>query len=241
MSSKAISRGLPVSPSWPPGAGPAGCTRGSSESRPFPRARRLVSGVGDVHRKYPFRRGSFMGRNREPGSGLTARSSVWPEADIAALWPGNGRSRCSLGGLGALDVIAHQEFPRQLEVGLRTTGTRVVELPQALRDDSKGASARRTLRGITVVKRRSLKYSRRVSVTCWARFVRSSYIVRSTPSMITSGLNAARTRSSVEISSEIPSRAKYSACMVTISVLAAARTFSVSRSSAGGQSSRIRS
>ena len=59
--------------------------------------------------------------------------------------------------------------------------------------------------------------------------------------MVSVGLKAARTRSRVEISSEMPSRAKYSACMGTMRVSAADRTLRVSRSRAGGQSRTIRS
>ena len=47
-------------------------------------------------------------------------------------------------------------------------------------------------------------------MTCWVRFVRSSTMVRSTPSTSSAGFRAFCTRRIVAISSEIPSRAKYS-------------------------------
>ena len=53
-----------------------------------------------------------------------------------------------------------------------------------------GASPRRTLRGITVAKTFSLKNARTSRATCCPRFVRSSCIVSSTPSMSSAGLSA---------------------------------------------------
>ena len=52
-----------------------------------------------------------------------------------------------------------------------------------------GASPSRTLRGMTVRNTFSLKNSRTSVATCWPRFVRSSNIVSSTPSISSSGLS----------------------------------------------------
>ena len=99
-----------------------------------------------------------------------------------------------------------------------------------------GASASRTLRGIEVRRSRSPKNFLSSPATCWARLVRSSYMVSTTPSTVRSGLKLWRTRSMVSISSLTPSRAKYSGCMGIRMESAATRALSVSRSSAGGQS-----
>ena len=53
-----------------------------------------------------------------------------------------------------------------------------------------GASPSRTLRGMTVRNTFSLKNWRTSPATCWPRFVRSSNIVSSTPSMSSDGLSA---------------------------------------------------
>ena len=51
-----------------------------------------------------------------------------------------------------------------------------------------GASPSRTLRGMTVVNTLSLKNARMSRATCCPRFVRSSYIVSSTPAMSSDGI-----------------------------------------------------
>src|SRR5262249_45901119 len=58
-----------------------------------------------------------------------------------------------------------------------------------------GASARRTLLGITVSNTFFPRCLRMSSVTCRDRLVRSSYIVKTIPSKRTAGLNALRIRS----------------------------------------------
>ena len=51
-----------------------------------------------------------------------------------------------------------------------------------------GASARRMLRGMVVLRSLSPKKPRRLSVTCWERLVRSSYMVSRTPSRASVGV-----------------------------------------------------
>src|SRR5882672_8050663 len=102
-----------------------------------------------------------------------------------------------------------------------------------------GASPRRTLRGMTVRKTFSLKNCRTSLATCCPRLVRSSNIVRSTPSMSSAGLSAARTRRIVPTRSARPSSAKYSQCSGINTASAATSAFSVSRPSDGGQSTKM--
>ena len=94
-------------------------------------------------------------------------------------------------------------------------------------------------RGIVVVHSFSPKYFLSSSATCCARFVRSSNIVITTPSTVSAGFRSTRIRSIVSSSSDTPSSAKYSACIGINTPSAATSAFSVSRSSAGGQSSTI--
>ncbi len=91
------------------------------------------------------------------------------------------------------------------------------------------------------VESRSRKYSRNVSVTCWARLVRSSYIVNRTPSIVTPGLKAARTRSRVGDELGNTLKSEVLGLHWNQQELAATKALSVSRSSAGGQSRTIRS
>src|SRR6266446_4095834 len=51
---------------------------------------------------------------------------VGPEADVLPLGRGFGRPRLSLLLLRALDLVAGQKFERQLPVGLRPAGARIV-------------------------------------------------------------------------------------------------------------------
>ena len=72
--------------------------------------------------------------------------------------------------------------------------------------------------------------------TWFARFMRPSNIVNSTPSIVRCGLYAAFTFSIVAVSADRPSSAKYSACIGTTTPSAATSALSVSRPSDGGQS-----
>ena len=99
-----------------------------------------------------------------------------------------------------------------------------------------GASPSRTERGTEVRKTLSLKCARISPVTCCVRFVRSSTIVSSTPSISSRGLSARCTRRIVFTSSEMPSSAKYSHWSGMSTVSAAASAFTVSRPRLGGQS-----
>ena len=77
------------------------------------------------------------------------------------------------------------------------------------------------------------------STTCRARLVRSSNMVKTIPSIASSGLNESRTRSTVSRSSERPSSAKYSVWIGTSTESAADRALTVRSDSDGGQSMRI--
>ncbi len=81
-----------------------------------------------------------------------------------------------------------------------------------------------------------------MSSTIWReRFVRSSYIVSTTPSIPSPGLNDAFTRSIVSIRSVTPSSAKYSHWIGMRTVSAAQRLLSVNSPRDGGQSIRMKS
>ena len=79
----------------------------------------------------------------------------------------------------------------------------------------------------------------RSSATWRARVVRSSNMVRRIPSILRVCWKESRIRSSVTKSSEMPSKAKNSHWMGISTESAASRSFSVRRSSAGGQSIRM--
>src|SRR5262249_49928123 len=104
---------------------------------------------------------------------------------------------------------------------------------------NEGASPSRTLRGITVSYTFSPKCPRTSSATCLARFMRSSYIVSTMPSISSEGLSASRTRSMVFRSCEMPSSAKYSHCIGTSTESAAVSPLMVSRPRDGGESTRM--
>ena len=91
-------------------------------------------------------------------------------------------------------------------------------------------------RGTVVSHSRSPKNFFSSPDTCCARFVRSSSMVNTTPSINSPGFSDTRILSTVSINSLIPSRAKYSACIGISTESAATNAFSVSKSSAGGQS-----
>ena len=80
------------------------------------------------------------------------------------------------------------------------------------------------------------KNSARSAATCRVRLVRSSYIVSRMPSIARLCWNESRIRSTVSMSCEIPSSAKNSHWMGMRTESEATKAFSVSRSSAGGQS-----
>ena len=137
----------------------------------------------------------------------------------------------SLQGFGAIDVIAGKDFLGEFPVTLGAAGSRVIQRHRfAVAWGFRQTDVARDC-GLEQLAPKNL---RRFSVTCCARFVRSSYMVRITPSISSVGLNAAWMRPSVVSNSEIPSSAKYSACMGTSSRSAATRAFNVRRSSAGG-------
>ena len=139
-------------------------------------------------------------------------------------------SRSAAAALRALRARA-RGTPRRRAISRRTECTGMPWL---------GASPRRTLRGMTVLEHLLLEeLAARRAATCWPRFVRSSYIVSSTPSMSSAGLSDARTRRSVPTRSASPSSAKYSQCSGISTASAATSAFSVSRPSDGGQSMKM--
>jgi hypothetical protein len=99
-----------------------------------------------------------------------------------------------------------------------------------------GASASRTFRGITLSNTWEPKKPLRSAATCFESVVRSSYMVKSMPSITSAGLIVRRRRINVSRSSETPSKAKYSHCIGTRTESLAASAFSVKRSREGGQS-----
>ena len=94
---------------------------------------------------------------------------------------------------------------------------------------------------MTVSKTRSWKNSRMSRATCCPRFVRSSYIVITTPAMSSDGLRAPRTRRRVPTRSASPSSAKYSQLSGMSTASAATRALSVSSPSDGGVSMNTKS
>ena len=100
-----------------------------------------------------------------------------------------------------------------------------------------GASASRTFLGITVEKTCAPKKLRRSEATWRESVVRSSYMVNRMPSTAKSGFSVLRILISVSRSSETPSSAKYSHCIGIKTESLATKALSVTRSSAGGQSS----
>ena len=103
-----------------------------------------------------------------------------------------------------------------------------------------GASASLTVRGMIELKIKGPRVLRTSSTTCLDRFVRSSYIVSTIPSMCRSGLKNVRTSSSVRSKSGIPSMQKNSHWTGIRIESAAARALMVRNPSEGGQSIRMK-
>src|ERR1700683_1593799 len=130
MRSRAISRGLPPSAS---GAG-ADCARGRSESRPLPRARRLISVVAIVVMEHSSVRAHCRNHLKSAPKAAKAYRAAKNGAGDSVIRPKRTfRSRprtisvSSLGSAGALNVIARQEFVGELEIGIGPARPRIVE------------------------------------------------------------------------------------------------------------------
>ena len=95
----------------------------------------------------------------------------------------------SLPGHGAFDVVAGKQFGGEVAVALGAAGARVVELDRLA---VTGGFGEADVARDGVLRSLSSKKSRRFSVTCWERLVRSSYMVRRTPSISRPGLKARR-------------------------------------------------
>jgi hypothetical protein len=134
-------------------------------------------------------------------------------------------------GLRGGAALAAQHLAGEPEIGARSYSTML--WPWL------GASASRTLRGTIVRNSLSPKCWLSCADTSLARLLRTSYIVRSTPSISSFGLRRALTARIVSLSDDSPSSAKYSHCIGTITPSAAVSALIVSRCSDGGQSIRM--
>ena len=152
----------------------------------------------------------------ELGVKLAAMSMA--RSGSSRLWAGCGRgSSCARRPSRAFDAVASHELAGQLEICLGATGARIVKRHRLAVAGRFGQAHVARNHCFDKAGRGSIRAgSRSPAGPDWCgRRTWSAARLRSS----TSGLKAARTRSRVEISSETPSRAKYSACMGTISDL----------------------
>ncbi len=126
---------------------------------------------------------------------------------------------------------------------VRAPGRRAIRASRGVLGDrqlrSSGASATRTLRGITVSNTSSGKWALNSASTSCARRVLSSCMVITTPVRTSAGFSSCGSRSSVSRNWTRPSSARYSAWTGTRTRSAAASAFTVTGPSDGGQSSRV--
>ena len=167
----------------------------AANPRPLPKARRFVSGAAIVissilsgaSSTHRIRSKVFVSRGGATPAGamISGGSIVRRKArnePHGLLGFGADCGRLARSGLRALHLVARQELSGQFKVGLSLPRIAHRTAPPVCRGWALQPVER--CAESTVVNSRSLKYSRRVSVTCCARLVRSSYMVSSTPSIV---------------------------------------------------------